>query len=142
MAKPKIRHLALFARNPKKLAEFYQSVFEMEVIGKAPDDTAFFLSDGYLTLAVLPHRLTGEVAVGLNHFGFQVEDTDALADKLAAYGLEDPKERPSDRPYAEHRACDPEGNMFDLSVHGFQQSETAPERAAKSVAKSKDKALV
>jgi catechol 2,3-dioxygenase-like lactoylglutathione lyase family enzyme len=140
MAKPKIRHLALFARNPKKLAEFYQSVFEMEVIGKAPDDTAFFLSDGYLTLAVLPHKLTGEVAVGLNHFGFHVEDTEAIADKLAVYGLEDPKQRPAERPYAEHRACDLEGNMFDLSVHGFQRSETAPERAAAS--KTKDKALV
>jgi catechol 2,3-dioxygenase-like lactoylglutathione lyase family enzyme len=140
MAKPKIRHLALFAREPKKLAEFYQSVFEMEVLHKSPEDTAFFLSDGYLTLAILPHKLTGEVAVGLNHFGFHVEDTEAIADKLAVFGLEDPKERPAERPYAEHRACDPEGNMFDLSVHGFQRAETAPERAAAS--KSKDKALV
>ena len=49
----------------------------------------------------------------------------------------------AERPYAEHRACDIEGNMFDLSVHGFQRSETLPEReAAKVPAQVKDKALV
>lgn len=129
MPTPKIRHLAIFSRHPKRLAEFYTSVFEMKVLHKAPDDRAFFLSDGYLTLAVLPHRLDGEAAVGLNHFGFQVEDADEILERLAACGLEEPKPRPSDRPYAELRACDPEGNHFDLSVHGFQAIETGAERA-------------
>jgi catechol 2,3-dioxygenase-like lactoylglutathione lyase family enzyme len=125
MAKPKIRHLALFARNPKKLAEFYQSVFEMEVIGKAPDDTAFFLSDGYLTLAILPHREGGEIPLGINHFGFQIADTAAIGDKLTAFGVAGPAKRPADRPYAESRAFDPEGNRFDLSEHGYENDARA-----------------
>ena len=131
MARPRIRHLAIFARSPKKMAQFYQQAFAMEVINKAKDDTAFFLSDGYLTLAVLPHRLEGEAAAGLNHFGFEIEDLDAVRQKLADFGVEMPKARPAERPYAEYRACDPEGNQFDLSVHGFREIETGHERADK-----------
>jgi len=131
MARPKIRHLAIFARNPKKMATFYIETFDMEVIHKAPNDTAFFLSDGYLTLAVLPHRLEGEAAAGINHFGFEIEDMEAVKGKLAEFGVEEPRMRPAERPYAEFRACDPEGNQFDLSVHGFQKEETAQQRAGK-----------
>jgi catechol 2,3-dioxygenase-like lactoylglutathione lyase family enzyme len=131
MARPKIRHLAIFSRNPKKLANFYIDTFEMEIISKAPDDIAFFLSDGYLTLAILPHRLEGEAAAGINHFGFEVENIDAVRAKLAAFGVEEPRLRPAERPYAEYRACDLEGNQFDLSVHGFQKEETGKQRAVK-----------
>ena len=131
MARPRIRHLAIMTRSPKKMAQFYQETFDMEVISKAPNDVAFFLSDGYLTLAILPHRLEGEAAVGINHFGFEIEDLEAVKKKLADFGVEMPKMRPAERPYAEYRACDPEGNQFDLSVHGFQEAETGHERAAK-----------
>jgi catechol 2,3-dioxygenase-like lactoylglutathione lyase family enzyme len=131
MARPRIRHLAIMTRSPKKMAQFYQETFDMEIINKAPNDVAFFLSDGYLTLAILPHRLEGEAAVGINHFGFEIEDLEAVKKKLADFGVEMPKLRPAERPYAEYRACDPEGNQFDLSVHGFQKTETGHERAAK-----------
>jgi catechol 2,3-dioxygenase-like lactoylglutathione lyase family enzyme len=127
MAKPKIRHLALFARDPKKLADFYTSVFDMEVA--ATNGKAYFLTDGYLMLAVLPHRLEGEAAVGLNHFGFNLENLDDVKKKLAAYGLEEPKARPGDRPYAEFRAADPEGNWFDLSEEGLKDKDQVSRRA-------------
>jgi predicted enzyme related to lactoylglutathione lyase len=131
MARPTIRHLALFARTPKKVAHFYRDAFEMEIIHQAPNETAFFLSDGYLTLAILPHRLEGEASVGLNHFGFEIENLDAVRGKLADFGIEMPRPRPAERPYAEYRACDPEGNQFDLSVHGFETIETGHDRAAR-----------
>ena len=54
MARPKIRHLAIFARNPRALAEFYRDVLEMEIINSEPDGSAFFVSDGYLTLGAAP----------------------------------------------------------------------------------------
>jgi catechol 2,3-dioxygenase-like lactoylglutathione lyase family enzyme len=127
MAKPKIRHLALFARNPKQLADFYTNVFDMEVA--AENGRAFFLTDGYLMLAILPHRLQGEAAVGLNHFGFNVEDRESIFKKLAEHGLEAPKERPGDRPYAEYRAVDPEGNWFDVSEEGLKDKKAVAERA-------------
>jgi predicted enzyme related to lactoylglutathione lyase len=131
MARPRIRHLAIMTRSPKKMAQFYQETFDMEIINKAPNDMAFFLSDGYLTLAILPHRLEGEAAVGINHFGFEIEDLEAVKKKLADFGVEMPKMRPAERPYAEYRACDPEGNQFDLSVHGYGAIETGHDRAAK-----------
>ncbi len=126
MAKPKIRHLALFARDPKKLADFYTSVFDMEIA--ATNGRAYFLTDGYLMLALLPHRLEGEAAVGLNHFGFNLEDLEATKKKLAAFGLEEPKARPGDRPYAEFRAVDPEGNWFDLSEEGLKDKDKVAKR--------------
>ena len=119
MGKPKIRHLALFARKPGELADFYVRNFDMELVHRSPGG-GHYLTDGYFSLAILPHKLDHEAAVGLNHFGFQVDDIDAVSDKLAKDGLEEARARPSNRPYAEFRACDPEGNQFDLSVHGFQ----------------------
>lgn len=135
MAKPQIRHLALFARDPEQVAQFYISVFEMELVHKNPASNAHFLSDGYISLAILPHSVKKEAAVGLNHFGFMIEDQDELARRLADAGVEVPERRPDDRPYAETRACDPEGNMFDLSVHGFDRVETNAQRDERSARK-------
>jgi catechol 2,3-dioxygenase-like lactoylglutathione lyase family enzyme len=140
MAKPKIRHLAILARNPKKMAEFYTQVFDMKLIHQNPAGTAFFLSDGYITMAVLPHKLETDGQVGINHFGFQVDDIDAISEKIVGFDIEEPKKRPADRPYAEFRGCDTEGNGFDLSVHGFDHAETNEERDAKK-AKATEKAL-
>ncbi len=140
MAKPKIRHLAILARNPKKMADYYTKVFDMELIHQNPQGTAFFLSDGYITMAVLPHRLDTDGQVGINHFGFQVDDIAAISEKIVAFDVEEPKKRPADRPYAEFRGCDTEGNAFDLSEHGFDRAETNAERDAKA-AKVKEKAL-
>ena len=119
--RPKIKHIALFARDPAKLAEFYHSVFDMEIVHRSPSG-ACFVTDGYLTLALLPHKLDAEAAVGLNHFGFHVGDTEDMSRRLVAAGTEEPKRRPSNRPFAEYRAVDPEGNWFDLSEHGYDEA--------------------
>ena len=133
MSKPKIRHIALFARDPGKLADFYHTVFDMEVVHRSPSG-ACFLSDGYLTVALLPHRLEAEAAVGLNHFGFHVDDTAEVSRRLVAAGTEQPKKRPSNRPFAEYRGVDPEGNWFDLSEHGYSEAKT-PKAEFKEMAK-------
>ncbi|MEU9157398.1 SgcJ/EcaC family oxidoreductase [Streptomyces sp. NPDC048417] len=117
-ARPKLRHLAIVARDPEKLAEFYASVFAMELFHRDPDGSCF-LSDGYLSLALIKHRLDGETPLGMNHFGFHIEDTAATSGALVAAGTPKPAERFTDRPFAEYRAMDPEGNWFDLSEHGF-----------------------
>jgi catechol 2,3-dioxygenase-like lactoylglutathione lyase family enzyme len=134
MAKPQLRHIALFARDPEKVAKFYESVFGMEIVHRNPASNSHFLTDGYMSLAVLAHSVQKEAAVGLNHIGFMVEDQDEMARRLSDAGVEVPKRRPDDRPYAETRACDPEGNMFDLSVHGFERVETNVDRGARVTA--------
>lgn len=135
---PKLRHLAVIAMNPEELAKFYCDVFEMEIIDRSPTG-GVFLSDGYFNVALLPQRVEGKVT-GLNHIGFHVEDAEVIADRLKKYGdVIGPKTRPDNRYYAESRATDPEGNMFDLSEHGFMKMELGDERRAKKE-KAKEKA--
>lgn len=128
MPKPLIRHLAIFARDTEKLAAFYRDVFEMELLHSNGPGKAQYLSDGYFTLAILPHKLEGSAATGINHFGFAIDDRAEITERLERAGVESPKQRPADRPYAEYRAVDPEGNWFDLSQHGFAEVETAADR--------------
>lgn len=117
-ARPRLRHLAIVARDPEKLADFYTSVFAMELFHRDPDGSCF-LSDGYLSLALIKHQLDGDTPVGMNHFGFHIADTAATSEALTEAGTPEPAERFTNRPFAEYRAMDPEGNWFDLSEHGF-----------------------
>ena len=127
---PKIRHLAIKTKNPAKLAEFYQDVFDMKVINTEKSG-AVYMSDGYLTLAILRNR--GEATPsGINHFGFQVDDLGEIEERLKKFD-EPMTARPSTRPYAEHRAMDPDGNLFDISVHGYDEVEYAADREKKKV---------
>lgn len=128
----KIRHLAIKTKNPQRLAKFYGDVFDLKVIHSA--DNAVYMSDGYLTLALLPNR--GEAApCGINHFGFSVEDVNAIESKLAEFG-EPLNGRPSNRPFAERRAMDPDGNLFDVSVHGYDSIEFQADRDRKQAVKA------
>ena len=135
MTKPTIRHLAILSRDTDKLAQFYKDVFEMEEIhrGKGADGIpAVYLSDGYLTLAILPCSLKRDAPAGFNHFGFVIDDTEEYSRRLADYGLEEAQPRPSNRPFAEHRGCDIDGNLFDLSEHGYGDVEYRTEREART----------
>jgi hypothetical protein len=42
-------------------------------------------------------------------------------------------QRPSTRPFAEYRAMDPDGNLSDISVHGYDDVEYAADREKKKV---------
>src|SRR5262245_53806774 len=62
----KIRHLAIKTKDPERLAKFYEEVFGMKCI-HAEKSGARYMSDGYLTLAILRNR--GEATPsGINHF--------------------------------------------------------------------------
>ena len=54
-----------------------------------------------------------------------MDDQEEIAGRLAKAGINRPAKRPSDRPYAETRATDPDGNNFDISVKGFGSEESA-----------------
>jgi predicted enzyme related to lactoylglutathione lyase len=126
--RPKIRHLAIITLDPERLAKFYEQTFEMTRLPAkgAAGSKAVFMTDGYLTLALLENKAEGKTP-GLNHFGWQVDDQDEIARRMAGCGLKAPAKRPADRPYAETRGTDPDGNNFDLSVQGYGVS---GERAA------------
>jgi catechol 2,3-dioxygenase-like lactoylglutathione lyase family enzyme len=125
MAKPKIRHLAIITLDPEKLAKFYEQTFEMTRLPAkgASGSKAIYMTDGYITLALLENKADGK-PTGLNHFGWQVDDQDEITGRLLTNGVKSPAKRPADRPYAETRATDPDGNNFDISVKGFGSDET------------------
>lgn len=126
-ARPKIRHLAVITVDPERLAKFYEDVFEMKrLTGKAgvPGSKAVYMTDGYITLALLENKAEGKPS-GLNHFGFHVDSQDEISNRLSKAGVKSPAKRPADRPYAETRAFDPDGNNFDISVAGFGSEEGA-----------------
>ncbi len=132
----KIKHLAIVTLDPGKLAKFYEEVFDMKVLRRTPDSTAVYMTDGYITLALLPNKAEGKPN-GLNHFGFEIDDQEETARRLNDFGLASPAQRPADRPYAETRATDPDGNNYDLSVHGYQTAEFKADRDAGADRKEK-----
>ncbi|MDX8030778.1 VOC family protein [Lentzea sp. BCCO 10_0856] len=114
MTRPRLRHIAFVVQDAKQMADFYTSRFGMELFHTDPDGS-HFVTDGYLNLALIQQRLDGDVPTGFNHFGFQVESVEPYLESLEPR----PALRGGDRPFAEYRAIDPEGNWFDLSAHGF-----------------------
>jgi catechol 2,3-dioxygenase-like lactoylglutathione lyase family enzyme len=125
-SKPKIRHLAIMTLDPERLARFYEQTFDMKrLTGKGvPGSKAVYMTDGYITLALLENKADGKPS-GLNHFGWHVEDQDEIASRMTRLGVKAPAKRPADRPYAETRGTDPDGNNFDLSVQGYGSEEDA-----------------
>jgi predicted enzyme related to lactoylglutathione lyase len=124
----KIRHLAIKTKDPARLAKFYEEVFELKVV-HTEQSGAIYMTDGYFSLAILRNR-GDSTPSGINHFGFQVDDIEDAEKRLERFG-EPLTGRPSTRPYAERRAMDPDGNLFDVSVHGYQEVEYAEDRDAK-----------
>ena len=112
---PRIRHIAIASSDREKLATFYKQAFGMkEVKGEGG---AIYLTDGSINLA-LNEQYAGREA-GLYHFGFEVEDLDALKKKLKDAGAgSEVQKRPRNRE-AEYRVLDPDGNPIDLSTHGW-----------------------
>jgi catechol 2,3-dioxygenase-like lactoylglutathione lyase family enzyme len=119
----KIRHIAICGKDTPALADFYKNTFGMHEVKRmqAPSgDTAIFLSDGYINLAVLP-AAANEGREGIYHFGFQVDDVREIArlgkDAGASTGI---APRPQDGRYAEFRIHDPAGTGIDLAEAGWE----------------------
>ena len=85
---PKIRHLAIVCMDPEKLAQFYCEVFDMKVVQRNGRHNVF-VSDGYITVALLSQKAEGKPC-GLNHFGFQIEDADVIAQRLKSWKVVGP----------------------------------------------------
>jgi catechol 2,3-dioxygenase-like lactoylglutathione lyase family enzyme len=131
----KIRHIAIFSENPKKLAEFYVDVFGMKITG-VDDLGNAWVTDGYMDVALLARRSVNSPPKGINHWGFTIEPGDKadIYAKMKKYGVEPfspyvtaPE---AHRPYAEDAVKDPDGNRFDVST-GMKAVRTETPAAAK-----------
>lgn len=119
---PGVRHIAYNAMDPEGMREFYSEVFgfvevpsglEYRKAGKLNR----FVGDGFTNLAIHPFynptSIGHEMKFGINHIGFLVNDLKTTMEALrSAVKIQ---KRPDDRPYAEFRITDPEGNRLDLS---------------------------
>lgn len=113
---PQLRRLAIAAKSPCGLADFYRKVFDLKTVQES--ETAVFLSDGVFGLALLTVRPNRPQ--GLYHVGFQVKNMQRMQERLEESGAMAPlTPRPDSKPYADFRIGDPDGNLVDLSDRGF-----------------------
>jgi catechol 2,3-dioxygenase-like lactoylglutathione lyase family enzyme len=114
----KIRHIAIHVADQRKVRDFYINTFGMKEVFNQ-EDRAFYLSDGYINLAILPLRPGAPEHIG--HFGFEVEDIAATGRQAAEHGgSAELAARPRDGRFAEYRIADPAGIGIDLSQVGWK----------------------
>ncbi len=128
-ALPAIRHIAIHAKDPERLADFYKSVFTMKEVGTAvskdTDSTVLYLSDGAFSLALIKNAPVP--TFGIQLFGIQVESIQQIEEKLKKsspflYEGETAVEitrRPKRGPFMSSYLRDPDGNYIDLSEEGW-----------------------
>jgi hypothetical protein len=73
-----VRHFALRTMNPDAMADFYADVFGFARSRGKHGDPNHYLSDGHMTMVVMPWAITdyadtGIVSASMDHFGFRVE---------------------------------------------------------------------
>lgn len=132
----RIKHFALRVLEPEKIGEFYRNVFELQELEKPAGDLSHYLSDGKVTLAVMPWQITDFEGSGierpaLDHIGFKVESLAAFkteVEKLGSQYAPPADDRPERNPEREvrtklfARCCfgqfqmsDPDGVLIDVS---------------------------
>ncbi len=132
----KIRHIAIATQNAKETAKFYVEAFGLTQISKieTPVVSGAFLTDGTINLAILDFKNDqiagaerGKDWTGIHHIGFEVENLEEIAQKLATAGST-PREDINQvlgglasgrRGNAEVRYSGPDGVMFDVSQTGW-----------------------
>src|SRR5262245_41375075 len=86
-----ISHFALRAREAERLAAFYSDVFELEARNVPSEEGGYHLTDGRVTLAILPWKISAFNGAGIeqpamDHIGFRVPALAAFkahVDKIA-----------------------------------------------------------
>ena len=110
-----IRHLAIRSEEREKLKDYYVEAFGFREVGEGL--SPFHLTDGYFELALLSNT-PNQSPNGLYHFGIKVDDMDETIRKLESWNVR-VQQRPADTSFAELRVSDIDGNLIDLSVHGY-----------------------
>ena len=106
---PGVRLAAVQVADPDKACEFYKSQFDLEVIRRDPDG-AILLSDGTVKLMLTPKQTLARG--GIQYFGIQVDNLQAVRQRLAGGGVEI---SPVEGAAIQIRISDPEGNQVVIS---------------------------
>src|SRR5205814_6141590 len=96
-----INHVALRTMNPDDMATFYRDVFELAPrnVEKRVDDRNHYLTDGHMTLVIMPWDITdyegtGIITAGMDHIGFKVEDLAAFKQDVERVAADNPRLAP------------------------------------------------
>jgi catechol 2,3-dioxygenase-like lactoylglutathione lyase family enzyme len=124
---PQLRHLAIAADDPRRVADFLVDAFELEEVGLCDNElaTGVFLSDGTMNVAVLRFHSDqigkGADFVGLHHVGFLVDDVETVRSKLMNAGADLVHDRDPDDPDSsfEVKFRTPFGFVVDIAEQGW-----------------------
>lgn len=132
----RISHFALRTLHAEQVAEFYAEVFDLQPLRKKNGDGNFYLSDGRVTLMLMPWKLldyadTNIVRPGPDHIGFKVESVQTVKERLQTLGDNNPHLRPlpigggaeggarlklfAECPYGGYHLSDVDGVLIDIS---------------------------
>ncbi len=94
-----ISHIAVRTLRVEEVAQFYIDVFGFEALNKNTGDGNFYLSDGRVTLLLMPWKITDFAGTGIarpgpDHIGFEVESMAAVRERLQTLGDNNPHLRP------------------------------------------------
>lgn len=128
----RISHIAIAVSDPQAAKDFYVNGLGLEVVGEldSPTATGYYLSDGYMNLALLKFK-SDEPAMtegaprhtGIHHFGVKVENMAESRAQIEAAGATyrpyDGVEEMEKRGNVEVKFYGPDGVTVDLSEDGW-----------------------
>ena len=125
----KLRHIAISVPDLEKSAAFYEQTFGLKRVNfvVTPYGDGLSLSDGVINLTLL-HFHTDDAAgdergrdfVGIHHFGFIVDDLEAMSKKIEQHGGRFHRElKGGGGVDFERKFRDPDGVVFDISHKGW-----------------------
>lgn len=119
---PQLRQLVIAAEDPRRLAKFYQDVFELETIDEV--DGGLFLSDGVFNLGLLPEA--DPLKCGFRHIGFDTARVESIRKKLAYVGVaENAISEVRSAAAIDHEFTDPDRNLIGINSRAFDTAYTA-----------------
>jgi len=132
-----INHIGVRTLHPAEMAQFYRDVFEFTPKNKGADDPNHYLTDGHVTLLIMPWDITayegtGIISQGMDHIGFKVENLDALKQDVERIAASNPRLAPapmtgpegkalerlfrSSCPLGQHQMADCDGTLIDVTA--------------------------
>jgi catechol 2,3-dioxygenase-like lactoylglutathione lyase family enzyme len=135
----KLRHIAIAAKDPDAMAEFYKKAFDFTEVRKTDGPLAYgyHLSDGTIDLAILRFK-TDQIGkgldyTGLHHFGILVDDVEKSSKTVEALGGKHYMDQAGDRVGGfEVKLYGPEGVLFDIAEHPWTGTEPLPVEKAEA----------
>jgi len=130
----KLRHIAIAAKDPDAMADFYVKAFDFKIVRSNDGPLAYghHLSDGTIDLAILRFKSDqigkGMDYTGLHHFGILVDDMDASAKIVEGLGGKHymDQNNPDQTGGFEVKFYGPEGILFDVAEHPWTGTEPLP----------------